>query len=419
MADDRPSPMNRRNFITTAGSGLAAAGLAHSAAAGPAAGGSSPEGGSPGGGGERKVQLDNPQVGQPVSQTAKARDGQPVVPEPPAKKLGYCIVGLGKFAVGQILPAFAQSEHARPVALVSGDRAKAEAVATRFGVSHDKLYNYDNFDSIRDDPAIDIVYIILPNALHAEYTIRAHRAGKHVMCEKPMATTVEDCQQMIAAAKQANKKLMIAYRVQYEPYNETAIEWSRNQKYGPIQFIVSDTVLDIGGANQWRLDKQLAGGGSLMDIGIYSLNATRYLTGEEPVAVNALQVQNQDDPRFSEVEQSIAFQLRFPSGVLANCTSSYSTAEVNRYAVMFRDGWLKLDPATTYTGHRFFHGSGNREEQLFLPHVSHFAAEMDHLAQAIKNNQPVKTPGEEGLQDVKIIHAIYEAARSGKTVQLG
>ena len=408
MAEQNSNHLSRRNFLTTASGGLAAAGLAQNAAGGA----DEPPQGS------RKVQLDNPQVGQPVSQTAKAQNGQPVVPAPPPKKLGYCIVGLGKFAVGQILPAFQESEHCRPVALVSGDRDKAEAVATKYGISANKIYNYENYDSIQHDPDIDVVYIILPNALHAEYTIRAHQAGKHVLCEKPMATSVEDCRRMIAASKKADKKLMIAYRVQYEPYNMKAIEWSQNQKYGPIQFIVSDTVLDVGGPNQWRLDKRLAGGGSLMDIGIYSLNATRYLTGEEPIAVSAMQYQNEDDPRFSEVEQTILFQLRFPSGVLANCSSSYSTESVNRYTVAFRDGWLKLDPATSYTGHRFYHGTNNREEQLFLPHVSHFAAEMDHLAQAIRNNQPVKTPGEDGLKDVKYIQAIYEAAKTGTTVNV-
>jgi predicted dehydrogenase len=408
MTQHQPHDVDRRTFLASAGGGLAAGGLAQAAA-----------GQTEDAAAQRQLQLENPQIGQPVSQTAKAQDGSPVVPKPPPEKVGYCIVGLGKFAVGQILPAFAQCEHSRPVALVSGDRDKAVAVANRYGVSSEKLYNYENYDEIGDNPEIDVVYIILPNALHAEYTIRAHQAGKHVLCEKPMATSVEDCQKMIDAAKQADRKLMIAYRVQYEPYNQKAIEWCREEKYGPIRSIVSDTVLDVGGPNQWRLDKRLAGGGSLMDIGIYSLNATRYLTGQEPVAVSAMQHQDTSDPRFSEVEQTILFQLRFPGGVLAQCSSSYSTHTLNRYHVACRDGWFKLDPATTYTGHRFFHGTKDSEEQLFLPHVSHFAAEMDHLSQAIKNGESVKTPGEEGLNDVKYMQLIYEAARTGKTIEVG
>ncbi len=407
MTGHDPHQVNRRKFLSAAG-GLAAAGMSSNALGAPD--GKSPD--------DRKVQLNNPQVGQPVSQTAKARDGKPLVPEPPPKKLGYCIVGLGKFGVQQILPSFAQAEHAKPVALVSGDRDKAEAIAAHYDISSKSIYNYDNFDDIADNDEIDVVYIILPNAMHAEFTIRAHEAGKHVLCEKPMATSVEDCQQMIDAADKANRKLMIAYRVQYEPYNMKVIEWSRSQKYGPLQMIVSDTVLDIGGPNQWRLSKKLSGGGSLMDIGIYSLNATRYITGEEPIAINAMKRQNENDPRFSEVEQSILFQLQFPSGVMGNCSSSYSTAEVNRYCAMFQDGWIKLDPATTYTGHRFYHGSGKKEEQLFLEHVSHFAAEMDHFAEAIKNNSEVRTPGQEGLKDVKYMRMIYEAAETGKTVKV-
>lgn len=413
MPGKQPNQTDRRTFLTAAG-GLAAAGMSGL----PNTSAQQPDGSSAGGDFQRKIQLDNPQIGQPVSQTAKAQNGKPVIPEPPEKKLGYCIVGLGKFAVGQILPAFEECEHARPVALVSGDRAKAEAIAVKYGISEDAIYDYENFDSIRDNSEIDIVYVILPNALHAEYTIRGLNAGKHVLCEKPMATTIDDCEKMIEASEKANKKLMIAYRVQYEPYNMKAIEWSREQKYGPIQFITSDTVIDVGGPNQWRLDKKLAGGGSLMDIGIYSVNAMRYLTGEEPIAASAVMHQDKDDPRFRDVEQTILFQLRFPSGVITNCSSSYSTSTLNRYTVVFRDGWLKLDPATTYSGHRFFHGTPESETQLFLPHVSHFAAEMDHLAKAIKNNQPVKTPGEEGLKDLRVIEHIYEAARTGKNVEV-
>lgn len=410
MSEHAHSKSDRRTFLSAA-TGFAAAGMASMQNAGAAAQGNQQDI-------DRKVQLDNPQIGQPVSQTAKAQNGQPIVPQPPAKKLGYCIVGLGKFAVGQILPAFDECEHAKVVALVSGDRDKAEAIATKYNVSHESIYSYDSFDKIRDNKEIDIVYVILPNALHAEYTIRGLKAGKHVLCEKPMATSIPDCEAMINAANEANKKLMIAYRVQYEPYNMKAIEWAREKKYGPIQFISSDTVIDVGGPNQWRLDKKLAGGGSLMDIGIYSVNAMRYLTGEEPEAVSAFKYQDKDDPRFSDVEQTILFQMRFPSGVVTKSSSSYSTSTLNRFTVVFRDGWLKLDPATTYQGHRFFHGTPESETQLFLPHVSHFAAEMDHLAKCIKNNEDVKTPGEEGLRDLKVIKAIYEAAETGETINL-
>ena len=179
MPESHASDWDRRKFLSAAG-GLAAAGLGSTSAAGqPKAE-------------QRTVELDNPRIGDPISQTAKAQGGTPQVPGPPPKKLGYCIVGLGKFSVGQILPEFKDAEHARPVALVSGDRAKSEAVADAYDISKKKIYSYDNFDAIADDPDIDVVYIILPNALHAEFTIRAFEAGKHVLCEKPMATSIAD-----------------------------------------------------------------------------------------------------------------------------------------------------------------------------------------------------------------------------------
>ena len=279
MNEPRSLPCTRRDFLTAAGGALAAAGLA-SADADP-----------PG----DKADAPNPAVGKPVSDTAEAQGGTPKVPGPPPKRLGYAVVGLGKLALGEVLPAFALTERCRPAALVSGDRDKARAVADHYGIDPKSIYDYKDFDAIRDNPAVDVVYVILPNALHEEFTVRAAGAGKHVLCEKPMATTVEACQAMIAACDKAGRKLMIAYRVHYEPYNQKMIEMCRQQVYGPIQFIVSDTLMEVGGAKQWRLDPKLSGGGSLVDIGIYSLNATRYLTGEEPAEINAIQWSNPKD----------------------------------------------------------------------------------------------------------------------------
>jgi predicted dehydrogenase len=403
MNEQRP-PFSRRDFLTAAGGALAAAGLAPAADAAP----------------KDEPVTPNPAVGKPVSDTAAAQGGTPTVPGPAPKRLGYAVVGLGKLGLGEVLPAFAFTERCRPTALVSGDRNKARAVADHYGIDSKAIYDYKTFDALRDNPAVDVVYVILPNAMHEEFTIRAAQAGKHVLCEKPMAPTVEACKAMIAACDKADRKLMIAYRCHYEPYNQKMIEMCRKQVYGPIQFIVSDTLMEIGGAKQWRLDAKLAGGGSLVDIGVYSLNATRYLTGEEPAEINALSWSNPKDPRFKDLEQSIAFQLRFPSGVLANCTSSYSTGGgANRYRVMAAEGWYGLEPAIAYRGLRMqrSHGGGVIE-QVDLPQVSHFASEMDHMAGCVAENRRPNTPGEEGMQDVKLIQLIYEAARSGKTVKV-
>jgi predicted dehydrogenase len=346
------------------------------------------------------------------------QDGQPRVPGPPPPRLGFAVVGLGKLALCEVLPAFALTERCRPTALVSGDPDKARAVARRYGIDPRSIYDYKNYDSLRDNPSVDVVYVILPNSMHEEFTIRAAQAGKHVLCEKPMAPTAAACKTMIAACARANRKLMIAYRVHYEPYNQKMMELGRQKPYGPIRFIVSDTVQDVGGAGQWRLDPVLAGGGSLVDIGIYSLNAARYLTGEEPAEVSAMTFSDPKEPRFSKVEMSIAFQLRFPGGALANCTSSYGTGMVNRYRVMAAAGWYGLEPATKYRGLHMFRGRGEITEQVELREVNHFAAEMDHLAACVAEDRPPKTPGEEGLRDVRLIEQIYEAARTGKTIKV-
>ena len=284
MSDSFRREITRRGFITKVGQGLVAANLAG---------------------------------------TFLKRAAALEVPEPPGKKLGWAIVGLGSLAINQILPAFAKCEKSKVVAFVSGHPDKANKLALRYGVNPKNIYNYQNYDSIKDNPEVDIIYIVLPNGMHAEYTIRGLQAGKHVLCEKPMANTPAECQQMIDAGRKANRKLMVAYRCRYEPYNQEAIRMARQQELGPTQVIVADHGFNIGDPTQWRLNKALAGGGSLMDIGIYSLNAARYLSGEEPTEINAMMYSTPGDLRFKEVEETINFQLRFPSGILANCTSSY------------------------------------------------------------------------------------------------
>ncbi|HEX4769756.1 MAG TPA: Gfo/Idh/MocA family oxidoreductase, partial [Bryobacteraceae bacterium] len=236
-----------------------------------------------------------------------------VVPDPPGKKLGWAVVGLGSLAINQILPAFAKCEKSKVVALVSGHPDKANKLALRYGVNPKSIYNYENYDSIKDNPEVDIIYIVLPNGMHAEYTVRGHQAGKHVLSEKPMANTPAECEQMIDAAKKANRKLMVAYRSRYEPYNREAIRIARSGEMGPTQMIFADAGFAMGDPNQWRLTKKLGGGGSMMDIGIYALNASRYLSGEEPTEINAMIYTTPNDPRFKEVEEHVTFQLRFPS----------------------------------------------------------------------------------------------------------
>jgi len=347
---------------------------------------------------------------------ARTAAAQLRVPDPPGPKLGWAVVGLGSLAINQIMPAFAKSERSKLVAFVSGHRDKAEKLAARYGVATKNIYNYENYDAIKDNPEIDVVYVVLPNGMHAEYTIRALKAGKHVLCEKPMANTAADCEQMVEAGRTAGRKLMIAYRLHYEPFNNALIKVVRDQEFGKLRVVLADAGFPIGDPTQWRLNKKMAGGGSMMDIGIYALNAARYLTGEEPVEVHAMMDTTPNDPRFKEVEENITFQLRFPSGVLANCTSSYGVP-LNRFRVVGTSGWAELEPALTYDGLKMRAGTWTKIEERIQPVINHFAAEMDHLVDCIRNDKQPLTPGEEGLKDMRLIEAIYKSGATGASVK--
>jgi predicted dehydrogenase len=357
-------------------------------------------------------------VAGPLLASAAPPPPQLMVPDPPGKKVGYAVVGLGNLAIHQILPAFSKCEKSKVVALVSGHPDKANKLALRYGVSPKSIYNYQNYDSIRDNPEVDVIYIVLPNGMHAEYTVRGLQAGKHVLSEKPMANTPAECQSMIDAGKKANRKLMVAYRCRYEPFNQEMIRMAREQELGPVKVLITDAGFDIGDPTQWRLNKAMAGGGSLRDIGIYALQAARYISGEEPAEVNAMEYTTPGDPRFKEVEETINFQLRFPSGILANCTSSYGCAYRSQFRALAKNGYFELDPAMSYSGLRMRVNRGGVLEERFLPERDHFAAEMEHMSDCVMSNKEPLTPGEEGLRDLKIMVAIYEAAQSGKTVKL-
>jgi glucose-fructose oxidoreductase len=336
----------------------------------------------------------------------------------PERTVGWAIVGLGYYATRQIMPRFAECEHSRITALVSGTPEKARKLAQEYGVDAASVYDYRSFDSIRDNPAVDVVYVVLPNGMHHEYAIRAAQAGKHVMCEKPMAVSVRECEEMIAACRAAGRKLMIGYRSRFEPHNRLAIEIARSGRLGPTRTIVADHGFDIGDPTQWRLRRALSGGGSLMDIGIYSLNAARYLTGEEPVEVAAMESTDRSDPRFREVEDTLTFQLRFPSGALATCVSSYTSAH-NRYRLAGPEGWLELEPATSYGGQRMrVRAEGRTEEPDPGAAEVQFAGQLDHFSTCILEGKEPLVPGEEGLHDLRVMAAIYEAAREGRTVRL-
>jgi len=336
------------------------------------------------------------------------------------RPLGYAIVGLGSYGLGTIIPQFANCTHSRLAAVVSGDSAKAQRVAAEHGLPARSVYSYANFDTIRDNPDVDIVYVCLPNAMHAAYTIRAAKAGKHVMCEKPMAVSVAECEAMIAACKTANRKLMIGYRCHFEPFNLEAMRLARTGAAGKIRYVRTEHGFTQGSPSAWRLKRALSGGGSLMDMGVYSLQAARYMTGEEPIAVTARESTDRRDPRFTEVEDIIDWTLEFPSGAIASCQSMYS-ANQNHILLMGDKGRIELEPATRYDGNHMWLGRDGREREVTPPAgpaKTQFAGQLDHLAQCVRSGREPIVSGEEGLRDMRIVEAIYRSAREGRTIRL-
>lgn len=343
------------------------------------------------------------------------------VPEPVKRKIGYAVVGLGQLALEEVMPAFREAKLSEPVALVSGHPDKARKVAEVYGIDPKSIYNYQNYESLKENNRVDVIYIILPNSMHAEYTMRGFKAGKHVLCEKPMAVTVKESEQMIAAAKQANKKLMIAYRLHYEPYNRKVAELCSQQAIGKIKTFSASNCQDVKAPNI-RLSQQ-TGGGPVGDVGVYCINAARYVTNEEPVEVTAFAQQPKDNPRFREVPESVIFTLRYPSGVLAHCECSFGTSRSERYRVVGAKGFIEMDPAFGYTGQRLFLAQSNEEQgtqksELKLEPVNQFASEMDYFSDCLLSGKEVRTPGEMGLADMRIVVAIHEAVRSGKAVRI-
>ncbi len=331
------------------------------------------------------------------------------------RKIGYCVIGLGRIA-NHFLEGAKNSGRSRITALVSGHRDKAERIAAQYGVPHESIYSYDDFDRIATNPSIDAVYVALPNSMHAEYTMRAAKAGKHVLCEKPMAINSAECTRMIDACKEAHVKLMIAYRLHFEPITLKALDLVRSGKLGRLQAMESANGFNIK-VGEWRYTKKLGGGGSLFDVGIYCLNAFRMFAGEEPFGFQA-QVSTMDhDERFKEVEENVSWLMRFPSGVMATGASTYGAAMSGFYRLHGTRGWLQVG-TFTYQG-QHMQGSYTPEQggpPILVDETSQekdpmqFVRQVDHFSQCILEDRTPQPPGEEGLADIRCIEAIYRAA---------
>jgi len=329
------------------------------------------------------------------------------------KPVGYAAVGLGNIS-DIFMRACAKSQTAKITALVTGHAdTKGKKYAAMYGIPETSIYTYETYDRLRDNKDVEAVYIGLPNSMHREYTIRAAQMGKHVLCEKPMAISSAECQQMIDACRTAKVKLMIAYRVHYEPTHLEAKRLIKSGAIGQIESFEGSFGFNAQ-PGAWRLNRKLAGGGSLVDVGIYPLNEIRWLTEEEPTGFTAVaSTRDHTSGRFAEVEQTLDFTIQMPSGISAALGCTYGSSMPGYLRIHGDRGTLELDPAYNYEGvHlRSLDLRGNRVDITSQgDQTMHFQLEAEHFANCVRTNTEPQSPGEEGLHDMRAIEAIYKAA---------
>lgn len=329
------------------------------------------------------------------------------------EKLGVALVGLGYYSTDVLAPALQLTQQCYLAGIVTGTPAKEEIWKEKYNIPDKNIYNYDNFDSLADNPDIDVIYVVLPPSMHAEFTIRAANAGKQVWCEKPMALTEKECQGMIDACNKNKVKLSIGYRVHHEPNTQQIIQFRKDKTYGDIKNVIALAGYRENRTDHWKQKKAL-GGGAMYDMGVYPLNAIRYSTGLEPIAVTAHQTTLRPQI-YSEVDEIMTFDLEFPGGVFAAGRTSFADG-VNNLEVYCSDGWYKLSPFQGYSGIKGRTSDGKILEAT-LPNQQ--AKQMDDDSLAILNDTSVLAPGEEGLMDIRVVEAIYKSVAQNQRVQIG
>jgi predicted dehydrogenase len=331
-------------------------------------------------------------------------------------RIRYAVVGLGHIAQVAVLPAFAHAKRTCELAaLVSDDATKLSSLGRKYEVG--ELRSYDEYDELLASGSIDAVYIALPNHLHADFSIRAARAGVHVLCEKPLAVHADDAERILEAVEQAGVKLMTAYRLHFERANLEAIDLLRSGKIGEPRYFHSLFGFQLEDEENIRLDAE-RGGGPLLDLGVYCVNAARYLFRDEPLEVSAFEVRRPDS-RFSEVPEMVSALLRFPDERLASFTCSFGSADVSSYRVVGTEGDLELDPAFSYSRPLVHHLTiGGRHHTKSYPRRDQFAPELEHFAECLLNDRDPEPDGYEGLADLRILDAIERAAREKRTVSI-
>jgi predicted dehydrogenase len=332
------------------------------------------------------------------------------------RQIRYAVIGLGHIAQAAMLPAFQHaSRNSALAALVSGERNKLRQLGRRYGIT--RVCNYDDVDELFASGDIDAVYIALPNDQHKDYTIRAAKAGLHVLCEKPMAVTASDCEAMIRATRRANVKLMIAYRLHFERANLEVAQLARSGKLGELRFFTSDFAMQVSDDNI-RLRPVTEGGGPLYDIGVYCINAARYCLGEDPVAVWATATRS-NDKRFRKADETIAGAMRFEDERLATFTCSFGAADRAVYTITGTKGSVTVDPAYEYAeGLAYEARIDGRTRSKQFAKSDQFAPELLYFSDCIINNRDPEPSGQEGLNDVRIIQAMHRSIATGRWTSL-
>ncbi|MEM1134926.1 MAG: Gfo/Idh/MocA family oxidoreductase [Bacteroidota bacterium] len=331
---------------------------------------------------------------------------------PLVKKLGVALVGLGNYSTKQLGPALQETELCYLAGIVTGTPEKAKTWADKYSIDSKNIFNYQNFDDIKNNPDIDIIYVVLPNFMHAEYTIRAAEAGKHVICEKPLAMNVVECERMLSACKKANVNFGVGYRLYYEPHHIEARRLGTNKVFGDIKLIESSLGFTRPSKDSWRLDAK-KGGGAIMDLGIYAIQGARRTIGESPISVTA-QAFNFDKEHFKGIYETVLWQFEFPNGIVANCSTTYS-AYVDRLYVTCKKGWFGLSPAYNAVGTK---GNTIQGDMSFKSKSYQQIDQLDDFAYAVLNDKKPKATGEEGLEDIRLIEKILKAVATGEKIKI-
>jgi predicted dehydrogenase len=332
------------------------------------------------------------------------------------KKLNIALCGLGRYA-SILAHGLSQSKYCKLSGIITGTPSKAIKWKEQYHIPEKNIYNYETFDEITKNPDIDLVYVVLPNSMHKEYTIRAAKAGKHVIVEKPMAITEKDCREMIDACDQAGVQLAVGYRLHYEPHHIEIKRLGQEKVFGKVRLIEASLGYNLSGISpdDWHLKKEMAGGGPLMNLGVYCVQVSRYVTGEEPISVTAQYGPVTMPNLFKEVEESITWQLNFPGGAVCTSTTT-SNCNIDRFFASAENGFFELSPALSYGP---FKGRSSNGEFNFST-INQQAEQLDGIGKIILENKqlPNHISGEEGLKDMKILEAIYESATKGKKIIL-